>query len=246
MRRALSALLLLLALLAPLRAFAKDDRFSRHYERALRLYGEEQYAEAVVEFENAYEIKPLPRLLFNIAQCHRHQGSFPEALRYYELFQQKDPNLSPALRAEVAGYIKQLKGLLGPKQRILDPGERQAAPPPRATPKAPPKDPPQDPRPAPPAPAPAPAAPAAPSPPPAPAAAVTAPAAPAAPAPAPASVDLRRTEGPRKTPVYKKGWFWGVLVGVAVVGAGLGVGLGLGLKAQPSPPPGLDIRTPIF
>jgi tetratricopeptide (TPR) repeat protein len=241
MRRALFALCLLLSLLAPLRAFAKDDRFSRHYERALRLYGEEQYAEAVIEFENAYEIKPLPRLLFNIAQCHRHQGSFPEALRYYEIFLQKDPNLSPALQAEVAGYIKQLKGLLGPKQRILDPGDRQGAPPPE-TPRAPPKAPPQAPPKAPASPDTAPAPPQAAAPPAQPAAPPQA-AAPAAPA---AALEARTEEAPSKTPVYKKGWFWGVLVGVTVVGAGLGVGLGLGLKAQPSPPPGLDVRTPIF
>jgi hypothetical protein len=31
-------------------------------------------------------------------------------------------------------------------------------------------------------------------------------------------------------PVWKKGWFWAVIGGVAVVGIGLGVGLGLGLR----------------
>lgn len=36
--------------------------------------------------------------------------------------------------------------------------------------------------------------------------------------------------GGEKVPVWKRGWFWAVIGGVAVVGIGLGVGLGLGLR----------------
>ena len=37
-----------------------------------------------------------------------------------------------------------------------------------------------------------------------------------------------RAERERKKPLYKRGWFWGVVVsGVAVVGAGIGLGVGL-------------------
>ena len=34
---------------------------------------------------------------------------------------------------------------------------------------------------------------------------------------------------PPHRPLYKKGWFWGAVVGGVVVAAGLGLGLGLGL-----------------
>lgn len=40
------------------------------------------------------------------------------------------------------------------------------------------------------------------------------------------------TAPPSKRPVYKRGWFWGVIGGVAAVGVGLGVGLGLGLRSD--------------
>jgi tetratricopeptide (TPR) repeat protein len=40
-------------------------------------------------------------------------------------------------------------------------------------------------------------------------------------------VERARAERERKKPVYKRGWFWGVVVsGVALVGAGIGLGVG--------------------
>ena len=42
-------------------------------------------------------------------------------------------------------------------------------------------------------------------------------------------------EAPRKTPVYKKWWFWTAIVGAAAVVA-VGVGLGVALSSAPSAP----------
>jgi hypothetical protein len=42
-------------------------------------------------------------------------------------------------------------------------------------------------------------------------------------------------------PLYKKGWFWGVVVGSVVVAAGVGVGLGVGLTR--GGPPSSDLGT---
>ena len=50
----------------------------------------------------------------------------------------------------------------------------------------------------------------------------------------------------RDTPVYKKGWFWGVMVG-SVAAVGLGVGLGVGLSKQaPTVPSGTNTIAPMF
>ncbi len=58
-----------------------------------------------------------------------------------------------------------------------------------------------------------------------------------APAPAPivvAPAPVLVTEAPPpRTPVYKKGWFWGVVVSAVVV-VGVGVGLGVGLSGSGS------------
>jgi tetratricopeptide (TPR) repeat protein len=49
-----------------------------------------------------------------------------------------------------------------------------------------------------------------------------------------AAVNLTAT-APAKRPVYKRGWFWGVMAGVAVVAVGVGVGVGLGVGSKSNP-----------
>lgn len=49
----------------------------------------------------------------------------------------------------------------------------------------------------------------------------------------PASLTSPLTQAPASVPVYRKGWFWGVVGGsVVVVGLALGLGLGLGLRSS--------------
>jgi len=50
-------------------ASAKDDARS-HYDRALSLVDDNQYAEAIVEFNRCYEIQPHYAVFYNIAQAH--------------------------------------------------------------------------------------------------------------------------------------------------------------------------------
>lgn len=120
-------------------------------------------AEALRLYKLAYEARPDPRLLFNIARLHHRQGQTAEAIRYYQQF----------LASPVSDE--------DPRQRAQD-----------ALTELQPKTPPPLPPPPPPP--------------------------------------------PEKTPLYKRGWFWGVVVGGAVA-VGLGIGLGVGLS-QP--------RTPTF
>ena len=48
----------------------------------------------------------------------------------------------------------------------------------------------------------------------------------------------------KDTPVYKKGWFWGVMIGsVAAVGLGIGLGVGLGSRG-PTVPSGTNVFEP--
>ena len=54
----------------------------------------------------------------------------------------------------------------------------------------------------------------------------------------PPTVTLSQTAppppAPEKPPIYKRGWFWGVMAGVVVVGVGVGLGVGLGTARAPS------------
>ena len=66
-----------------------------------------------------------------------------------------------------------------------------------------------------------------------------------APSTSPAATQAQSGEETAK-PVYKKGWFWGVMVG-SVAAVGLGIGLGVGLSSRgPSVPSGTNTIDPAF
>lgn len=220
-------------------ARSRDD-FRGHYEHGLKLYSDERYAEAAVEFEAAYHLKQLPRLLFNLGQCHRNLGNTREALRYYELYQVKESNPKPGLKAELEGYIGQLREMLAKAERARAAEEQGAGalpmpgaagsgalPPGAAPPLAGPGGAGQVGA--------------------VPATAASPGMAPRlAPAAAPAAPELQVTAAPEPPPpLYKRGWFWGV-IGGSVAGTVLIIGLAAGLSARPSPPPRIDIRMPVF
>jgi tetratricopeptide (TPR) repeat protein len=129
-RRCIEALMCLL-LLAP-DARGAEDLFKQHYEAGLSLYSSEEYAGAVKEFQAAYAIKPKPRLLFNIGQSYRSLGNAHEALRFYLLYQAMESNPKPGLKAELEGYIAQMKSIVDQAERARRVEElAAAAPPPR-------------------------------------------------------------------------------------------------------------------
>src|SRR5258708_39787307 len=57
-----------------------------HFKNGVALFGEQKFAEALAEFERAYEIVPNPIVLYNIASCHRELSHYAEAVKYYNRF----------------------------------------------------------------------------------------------------------------------------------------------------------------
>lgn len=107
------ALVVVLALLLPAAARAESEAaFQDHYQRALKLYQDGQYQQAIPEFQTAYDLRPLPRLLFNLGQAYRKLGRDVEALNTYERYLQLDTSVPQERRAMVEGYIRELRGKL--------------------------------------------------------------------------------------------------------------------------------------
>ncbi len=88
---------------------AHSKRFAETYGRGVEKYKQGEYAIAVEAFMDAYQIRPQPRLLFNIAQCHRKQNALRESILYFEKYLAADPNSSSEVRAEVQAYISELR-----------------------------------------------------------------------------------------------------------------------------------------
>lgn len=58
----------------------------RHFKSGVRLFGELKFAEALAEFERAYELSPNPIVLYNMATCHRELSHYADAVRLYNRF----------------------------------------------------------------------------------------------------------------------------------------------------------------
>jgi hypothetical protein len=191
------ALGLALVLLATLAGTARAESAGDNDKEARRLFQEAElsfnvgkFAEALAAYQAAYEAKPLPGFLFNIAQCYRNMGDYDRARFFFRRYLTLDPRTPNRRRVEA--LIDEMGRLL--QQRADE--EAARAP---ATPAAAP--------PPPPAAAPAPIAP-----PPAPVAAAE------PPAQAPVIVAPAAEPVAAPAPVWKRWWFW-TAAGVLAAGA---------------------------
>jgi hypothetical protein len=113
---------------APALARGSDDASSakEHYKRGLTLYELGKYDDAVTEFEQAYEIKDDPILLYNIAQALRLNKKYSEAVRFYRTYLKRKPGA--ANRADVEQKVASLEELVEAEKKMA------TAPPPDAIP----------------------------------------------------------------------------------------------------------------
>jgi tetratricopeptide (TPR) repeat protein len=64
----------------------------RHYQKGDRLFALGKFEAALVEFEAAYQAKPVPKLLFNIAQAHRNLDHYDQAIFSYRKYLREVPD----------------------------------------------------------------------------------------------------------------------------------------------------------
>lgn len=64
----------------------------KFFDRGQALYKEGKYDAAWVEFSSAYEIAPLPDLVYNLARCEEQMGRKRDAIQHYNEFLRLSPN----------------------------------------------------------------------------------------------------------------------------------------------------------
>ncbi|HEY4238436.1 MAG TPA: tetratricopeptide repeat protein [Kofleriaceae bacterium] len=79
----------------------------RHFERGQKLYNLTRFEEALDEYEKAYDAKPLPAFLYNIAQCYRNLGKIDEAIFSYKKYLSSAPSADN--REQVEQQIDELE-----------------------------------------------------------------------------------------------------------------------------------------
>jgi tetratricopeptide (TPR) repeat protein len=108
-------------------ACIRDERCREHHDKAIKLYNDGYYEEALTEFQAAYEARKLPLLLINIGRTMQKLGRPKESITYYERFLAAESKPDPDVLKRVNKYLGEAKALLGPDGS--DPNERKPAAP---------------------------------------------------------------------------------------------------------------------
>jgi hypothetical protein len=98
---------LVMALAGVSRADNAEDEAKRHFDDGTKAYNLGEFTRAATEYRAAYNAKPDPVLLYNIAQSYRLANDFPQALFFYKSFRRNLPDA--ANRAEVDERIRALE-----------------------------------------------------------------------------------------------------------------------------------------
>ena len=102
-----------------------------------------KFADALSDYQAAYEAKPLAGFLFNIAQCYRHMGNYERARFFYRRYLTVDPK-TPNRRL-VTDLIAEVTRLMDDPANKPAPAPQPPVPAPQPPPvlAAPPNPPPQ-------------------------------------------------------------------------------------------------------
>jgi tetratricopeptide (TPR) repeat protein len=110
-RSLLAPLLAVLAVVLSARVAAADDTATRtarrHFDRGQKLYALTKFREALDEYQQAFDAKPIPDFLFNIGQCYRNLGDYDSAIFSYKKYLAATPDAPN--RAQVEQLIDELQ-----------------------------------------------------------------------------------------------------------------------------------------
>jgi tetratricopeptide (TPR) repeat protein len=102
---------------------APNDRPGRAlFERAESKFNVGRFDEALVDYQAAYEIEPLPAFLFNIGQCYRNMGDYERAQFFFRRYTALDPRSPnrPAAERLIAEMDRLVGEQAGPGETAED------------------------------------------------------------------------------------------------------------------------------
>ncbi len=79
----------------------------RHFDRGQKLFALGKFDQALDEYQQAYDAKPIPDFLFNIGQCHRNLSNYDAAIFSFKKFLKLAPDAEN--RDQVEEYIADLE-----------------------------------------------------------------------------------------------------------------------------------------
>lgn len=138
MQRVVSCLLVALMATAPLQGVVAQELSEEQVERFKELtdlgntkYEEGDYSAAAQAFIDAYQIRPISNILYNVGRIYEQAGRLENALEYFERFV-KSPNVEQESRADALERIKTIKGVLELEEEETTDANAQTTPPPAA------------------------------------------------------------------------------------------------------------------
>jgi hypothetical protein len=121
-------------LLGTAAAGAQGDPYKSHMENGVKLYNDKNYAAAMAEFQAAYEARPSPNPLLNVALCDKELFRYPQAIAALETaLARHGEAMEPDDKKASEDAIKEMRALLGsvtvtltpPAATLLVDGEEQ-------------------------------------------------------------------------------------------------------------------------
>jgi tetratricopeptide (TPR) repeat protein len=103
---------------------ASEKQARERFQKAEMSFNLGRFSEALADYQAAYEAKPLPALLFNIAQCYRNMQSYERARFFFRRYLALDPKTTN--RRLVDDLIAEMTRELD-KQEKVDKREAAAA-----------------------------------------------------------------------------------------------------------------------
>ncbi|MBI3180969.1 MAG: tetratricopeptide repeat protein [Myxococcales bacterium] len=121
-----AAVVALPALAKKPKADPAEQQARARFEEAQKAYDLARFQEALKLYSDAYQLKPLPGFLFNIAQCHRQLGDYEKARFFYQRYLDTSPT-RPKNAEQVESLLAQVEAKLSaqPAQRRKEAEEQE-------------------------------------------------------------------------------------------------------------------------